>query len=313
MVDPGLFVVVEAGAVGEVEPRLADLVPVGLPLGAAVGLLEGEAHLVGIVEVEDVVEAGVDGLLGQHLELLVRPEQVDLHAGDHLGDAEVGDRREGLLAEPEEVEVGGVAQVEELEVVLPRLEAEVLESVVLDLDPVARAGAEARRDDVEVLHLGQRAEVDGLDLVDVGLHLAEPVVVQLVPVGEVVPGPFHELGHPRLDAGAVVDRHRREERVPVEHAEVDAVGRRDAVVAAVELAQRGDRHLDERPSPTASSPSPSASSPRTRSGPPRTPSGPRRTGRCTGTALPSPRCRPAAAPRTDSENGSRPSRLPLVL
>ena len=53
-------------------------------------------------------------------ELVVGPEQVDLDALHHLRDAEVGDPRERLLAEPEEVQVGDVAEVEELEVVLAR-------------------------------------------------------------------------------------------------------------------------------------------------------------------------------------------------
>src|SRR6266540_3187692 len=74
-------------------------------------------------------DAGVDRQAGELLQLLVRLEQVHLDAGDHLGDRQVRDVGEGLLAEAEEVEVGGVAEVEELEVVLPELERQVHQPV----------------------------------------------------------------------------------------------------------------------------------------------------------------------------------------
>ena len=182
---------------------------------------------------------------GQDLQLLVRSEQVDLDAGHHLGDPEVGDRGEGLLAEAEEVEVGGVAEVEELEVVLPDLEDEVLEPVT----PSAggdRAHADAVGDDAQVLHLGQGRE-HGVDRADRRLDLAEPVLVERVPVGEVVPARSMNCG----TWGSIFsgDADRGEVGVAVQHAEVDAVGRRDPVVPAVHLRQRGDRQLHERRDP----------------------------------------------------------------
>jgi len=49
--------------------------------------------------------------LSQLLDLVVRLEQVDLDTGHHLRDRLVRDGREQLLAEAEEVQVGGVAEV----------------------------------------------------------------------------------------------------------------------------------------------------------------------------------------------------------
>ena len=76
------------------------------------------------------------------LQFLVRTEQVDVDAGDHLRDGLVGDRREDLLAEAEEVEVGGVAEVEELEVVLPQGAGAGQQGEVVGLDLAARSLAD---------------------------------------------------------------------------------------------------------------------------------------------------------------------------
>jgi hypothetical protein len=84
---------------------------------------------------EGAVDPQLDRLAGEVLELLVGPEQVDLDPGDHLGDRQVGNRGEGLLAELEEVEVGGVSEVEELEVVLPDPLGEILERWYSVLEP----------------------------------------------------------------------------------------------------------------------------------------------------------------------------------
>ena len=241
MVAPDLVEMVEAAAGGEVEPGVLHFVPGGLPAGP--GLAIGvQRHVVGVVERPG--DAQVDGQAGQALELLVGPEQVDVHAGHHLGDAQVGDRRERLLAEPEEVQVGGVAEVEELEVVLPGQQDQVLEPVVLRLQLVAGAPADPVGDHRQVLHLRQSAEVQRLDLGDGVLDLHQPPVVQVVPVAEVEAGPLHELRHPGPDP-LRIDAHRRQVRVAVQHSEVHAVGGRDAVVAAVHLAQRRQRDLHE--------------------------------------------------------------------
>ena len=117
MVEPDLVVGVEAVAGREVEPRVLGGVVRGPPLVAVLSDLDRE--------------------LGQLAQLVVGPEQVDLDALDHLRDAEVGDAGEDLLAEAEEVQIRGVAEVEELEVVLPGLVAE--------LDRPVEAGDQAER------------------------------------------------------------------------------------------------------------------------------------------------------------------------
>ena len=68
--------------------------------------------------------------------------------------------------------------------------------------------------------------------------------VQVVPVGEVVPGTFHELRDTGLDLVGV-DADRRQVGIAVQHTEVDAVGRWDPVVPTVHLAERRDRGLEE--------------------------------------------------------------------
>ncbi len=189
---------------------------------------------------------GVDRHAGEALELLVRPEQVDLDAGHHLRDGQVGDARPRLLAEAEEVQVGRVAEVEELEVVLPQLQRQVEQAVVVGLDLPAGAEAGAGLDDeVGVLELGKGVEVDGLELLDEVADLDHPLVVEVVPVHEVEPGAVHEVGDAGLDVG-LRGRHRGQVGVPVEDPEVDAVGRRDLQVPGVVLGERGDRELVQR-------------------------------------------------------------------
>ena len=150
MVLPCLLVVVETGTRAEVEPRFLHLVPVGLDLGSIEAGLDPR-DVVGVVE--EAGESGVHHLLGNHLQLFIRPEQIDLDAGHHLGDAEIGDRWEGLLAEPEEVEIGGVAEIEELEVVLPDPQDQILEAVVVGLQAGSGPRTETVGDDRQILHL----------------------------------------------------------------------------------------------------------------------------------------------------------------
>src|ERR671910_771420 len=146
VLQPHLVGVVEAAARGEVEPRLGRRLPLGQPGLPGVAAPQGLDHLGRRGLPEGAVDAAVDGQAGQLLELLVRLEQVDLDPGDHLGDGQVGDAGEGLLAEPEEVQVGGVAEVEELEVVLPQLQGQVDQLVVLALELEAGAHAPALGD-----------------------------------------------------------------------------------------------------------------------------------------------------------------------
>ena len=98
--------------------------------------------------------------------------------GHHLGDGLVRDRRKQLLAEPEEVQVGGVAEVEELEVVVPQLERQVHQPVVAGKQVQRAARAAALGNDQNVLAIGQRREADLLELVDERADLGHPGGVQ---------------------------------------------------------------------------------------------------------------------------------------
>ena len=59
--------------------------------------------------------------LGELLQFVVGAEQIDVDALHHLGDRLVGNARELPLQEAEEIEIGGIAEIEELEMVLPGL------------------------------------------------------------------------------------------------------------------------------------------------------------------------------------------------
>ena len=74
--------------------------------------------------------------------------------------------------------------------------------------------------------------------------LDHPLVVEVVPVHEVVTSTLHEL----LDAGTDLRlwcRYRREVGVAVQDAIVDAISWRNQKVARVVLRQRSDRELEE--------------------------------------------------------------------
>jgi hypothetical protein len=203
-------------------------------------------HRFGVVgDGEGLLQPELHRRPGQRLELLVGPEQVDLHARHHLGDGQVGDAGEGLFAEPEVVEVGGVAQVQELEVVLPQLEGEVDEPVVGDDEGQPRPCPVALGDDLDVLLLGEGFEAHGLHLVDEGPHLLHPLAVEAVPVAEVEAGPLEEVGNPGLDLGGIGHPHGRQVGVAVEDARIHAEGGGNQVVARVVLGEGGDGVLEE--------------------------------------------------------------------
>ena len=226
VLQPHLVAVVEAAAGREVEPGLLGLLPGGQPLVALRVAAQPVEHLAaGARAGEPVRQAELDRELGQLLELLVRLEQVDLDPGHHLGDGLVRDGREQLLAAAEEVQVGGVAEVEELEVVVPQLERQVHQPVVAGQQVKRAAGAPALGDDRHVLAMGQRREADRLQLVDERAHLGHPGRVQPVPVGEVVTGPLGELRHPGPDLGRVGHPDGGEVHVAVQEPDVHARAR----------------------------------------------------------------------------------------
>ena len=247
VLQPYLVAVVEGGAGREVEPGLLGLLPGGQPLVALRVAAQPVQHFRGWRGPgEPVRQAEFDRELGQLLDLLVRLEQVDLDPGHHLGDGLVGNGREQLLAAAEEVQVGGVAEVEELEVVVPQLERQVHQPVVGGQQVKRAAGASALGDDGHVLPMRQRREADRLELADERAHLGHPGRVQPVPVLEVVPGALGELGYPGADLLRVGHADGGEVHVAVQEAEVHAQGGRDHVVPGVVLGQRDERVLHDR-------------------------------------------------------------------
>ncbi len=121
--------------------------------------------------------------------------------------------------------------------VLPALDAEV-DQVVVVLDQVVALGfAEGVHHHRDVFEVGQGRNLQVLELLDGGLHLDLPLGLQRIPVLVVVAGAFHEVGHAAADFGAVLDRHRRDVDVAVDHAVVDATHRRYLEDAVVELRQ----------------------------------------------------------------------------
>ena len=185
--------VVEAGAVGVVEPRILRLGVLGQPDLAAGRATHRGQRLVDGALAQDVGDAALDRQAGQAAQLLVGAEQIDLDAGDHLGDRQVGDAGEDLLAEPEVIEVRGVPEVEHLEVELPQLEREVDQFVVAVLQVVHVAATGMPGDDFQRHHVGQWLVVQRLELGDHFLGLDDPLGLDRIPVGEVVAGALHEV------------------------------------------------------------------------------------------------------------------------
>ena len=120
IVDPRPVMVIEAVAVGVVEPRLLDRLPIREPLLAGVArrqrVLErsfalGRGH--------GIADPQLDRAACEALELVVRAEQHDIDPADHRRDRLVGNVGELLLAQLVEHEVRGISEIQKLEVVLP--------------------------------------------------------------------------------------------------------------------------------------------------------------------------------------------------
>ncbi len=124
--------------------------------------------------------------------------------------------REQLLREVEEEHVRGVPEVEKLEVVLPALDAEVDQVVVVLQQVVAVRLAERVGHHRHVLHVGQARNLQRLELADGGLHLHLPLRLECVPVLVVVAGALHEMRHPAADLLGILDRHRRNVDVSID-------------------------------------------------------------------------------------------------
>ena len=89
--------------------------------------------------------------------LLVRPEDLRLHARHHARDGLVADLGEGLLAEAEEREVGAVPEQQELEVVVPHPEV-AFERLLVGVEQIV-----VRGDAAAGVHVLERLELRQLD------------------------------------------------------------------------------------------------------------------------------------------------------
>ncbi|MBV6476250.1 MAG: hypothetical protein MOGDAGHF_01835 [Rhodocyclaceae bacterium] len=121
--------------------------------------------------------------------------------------------------------------------VLPALDAEVDQVVVVLQQVVALRLADGVGDDGDVLHVGQARNLQLLEFADGGLHLHLPLLLEVVPVLVVVAGALHEVRHAAADLLGVLHRHRRDVDVAVDHAVVDAAHRRHHEDAVVVLRQ----------------------------------------------------------------------------
>src|SRR3954465_2624175 len=172
-----------AAPVREVEPGVLRGFEVGEPARSPITSREVCAQLV-------LVGRGADGCADSQLEretseapkLVVGAQDEDIDARDHLRDGVLRDLGEGSPAEVVEDEIGGVAEIEELEVVLQDPVEPVEEAVVGDEQDVARAHAACFRDDRLVLVLGQLRDRQQLELAYRLLDLLEPARVKLIPV-----------------------------------------------------------------------------------------------------------------------------------
>ena len=189
-------------------------------------------------ERDDRVDTELDGPAGQLLQLVVGFVHDHVDARDHLRHALRRDAGEELLHEVEEEHVGRIAEVQELEVVLPALDAQIDQVVVVLQQVVAMRFTERIGHHRQVLHVGQARDLQRLELADGGFHLHLPLGFERVPVLVVVAGALHEVRHAAADLGAVLHWHRRDVDVAVDDAVVDATHRRHHEDAVVELRQR---------------------------------------------------------------------------
>ena len=117
--DPVLVVGIESVAGGEVEPRVLGTFPSGDP-----GLARRRAVHCGQDGIDGTCsQMGGDtrghGQFGQCLEFVIGAEQITVHALYHFGDGLIRDGGELRFQETEEIQIGGIAEVQEFEVVVP--------------------------------------------------------------------------------------------------------------------------------------------------------------------------------------------------
>ena len=155
-------------------------------------------------------------------ELVVRAQDEHVDARQHLRDRLVRDVGEGLATALVEDEVGAVAEVQELEVVLEDAIDALEQAVVRLKQRVARSEAARLEHDRLILELQQIGHDEPLELARSGLDLLDPALVQLVPVAVVVAAASREQLRPPGERRFVGHRVRGDVDVAVEDTGLDA-------------------------------------------------------------------------------------------
>jgi len=132
-----------------------------------------------------------------------------------------------------------------IEVELPQLEGEVDQFVIAVLQVVDVAASGMPGDDFQRHHVGQWFIAQRFELGDHFLGLDDPLGLDRIPVGVVVPGALHEVLDATGDLGGVRYADRRQVEPSVDDANVDAHRRRHDVVTTVVRTERGEGVLDQ--------------------------------------------------------------------
>ena len=246
------MVVVEAVAGRHHEPRVLARLEVGDPRAAGLArpqLLEDLLRRPSLGE--RAVDAELDRLRGERLQLVVGAHHRRVEAGDHLRhrlQPHVGER---ALAELEERQVRAVGEQQQLEVQLVELVVEVDRPVVGRHQPVVRAELVVVDQLLLVLELGQPRDLERRQLRDPRVDLDLPALDEHVPVRVVVADPRQEGLEPLLDLGRVAHLVRGDVDVAVDDAVLDAEHGRDREDAALveadrEVARLGGDHVERR-------------------------------------------------------------------
>ena len=200
---------------------------------------------------EHAVDAELDRLSGERLQLVVGAHHRRVVAGDHLRHRLQSHVRERALAELEEGQVGAVGEQQQLEVQLVELVVEVDRPVVGRHQPVVRAEPVVVDQLLLVLELGQPGDLERRQLLDACVDLRLPALDERVPVLVVVADPRQEGPEPLLDLGRVAHLVGGDVDVAVDDAVLDAEHGRDRedaplVEADREVARLGRDHVERR-------------------------------------------------------------------
>ncbi len=236
---------VEAISDVDVEPRIARDLQLSEPLlpGLA-GLLERTDDLVGRhLLLELPIHAELHGAAREAAQLIVGTEDLRFHAGHHARDGLVGDLGEGLLAKPEEREVGAIAEQQELEVVMPHPEVP-FQGLLVRVEQVVIGGHAPPGVNVgERLELRQLGLRQRLRIPDELHHFLAPLRVEPLPVCVVVERALLELLRAAGDLGRIGHGIAADVHAAVDDAVIDPQRRGQAVDACVRGAEGAVRSL----------------------------------------------------------------------